>query len=182
MRESRDFLITMLQEAAPTSVGLKLPAHNGSDPLCAGSSIMPFCLYSHKVHLIPLDDQRIAFWMAQAVYLEVYVKVGPLDGFWARHLHVQHAADGCILYPRDAVVRQKIEVTQHGEYDALGVNHQYACRCAGFRLFALASEHSTHNLAFGCKFTKRFQLQAGSGKKRNKYLPHGGTRRRFVKK
>ena len=51
--------------------------------------------------------------MAQAVYLEVYVKVGPLDGFWARHLHVQHAADGGILHPRDAVVRQEIIVALH---------------------------------------------------------------------
>ena len=139
MRESRDFLITMLQEAAPTSVGLKLPAHKGADPLCAGNSIMSFCLYSHKIHLIPLDDQRIAFWMAQAVYLEVYVKVGPLDGFWARHLHVP-------------------------VYSLSRLN-------TGLIILLL-----------GANIQKRFQYQAGSCKKRYKYLPHEGMRRRFVKK
>ena len=35
------------------------------------------------------------------------------------------------VHPRDAVVRQEIVVTQHGEHDAPRVNHQYAYRCAG---------------------------------------------------
>jgi len=69
--------------------------------------------------------------MLEAFDFEVYIEVGPLDGFGAGHLHVQDTADGRVLHPRDAVVRQEIVVTQHGEHDTLRVNHQYACRCAG---------------------------------------------------
>ena len=90
-----------------------------------------FKLHPYEVQRIPLDDERIAFGMLEAFDFEVNVEVGPLDGFGAGHLHVEHAADGRILHPRDAVVRQEVVVTQHGEHDALRVNHQYACRCAG---------------------------------------------------
>ena len=69
--------------------------------------------------------------MLEALDFEVYVEVGPLDGLGAGHLDVQDTADGRVLHPWDAVVRQEIVVTQHGEHDALRVNHQYACRCAG---------------------------------------------------
>ena len=86
---------------------------------------------SYKVQRIALDDKWITLGMAKAVDFEVNVKVGPLNGFGTTHLHVQHATDGRILHPRDAVVRQEIVMTQHGEHNALRVNHQYACRCAG---------------------------------------------------
>ena len=88
-------------------------------------------LHPYEVQRIPLDDEWKAFGMLEALDFEVYVKVGPLNGFGAAHLHVQDAADGRVLHPRDAVVRQEVVVTQHGEHYALRINHQYACRCAG---------------------------------------------------
>ena len=88
-------------------------------------------LYPYKVQRIALNDERIALGVAKAVDFEVDIEVRPFDGSGTTHLHVQHATDGRILHPRDAVVRQEIVVTQHREHDALGVNHQYACRCAG---------------------------------------------------
>ena len=88
-------------------------------------------LHSHEVQRIPLDDERIALGMLEALDFEVNVKVGPFDGFRAGHLDVQDAADGRVLHPRDAVVRQEIVVAEHREHDALRINHQYACRCAG---------------------------------------------------
>lgn len=45
-------------------------------------------LFSHKIHLTPFDDKRIAFWMAKAVYFEIHVKIGPFYGFWTTHLYV----------------------------------------------------------------------------------------------
>ena len=69
-------------------------------------------LHPYEVQRIPLDDERIAFGMLEAFDFEVHVEVWPLDGFGARHLHVQHAADGRILHPRDAVVRQEVVVTR----------------------------------------------------------------------
>ena len=110
------------REAVPTSCRSRLPALSFASDLI---------LYPHEIKCIPLNDERIAFGMLEALDFEVYIKVGPLDGFGAAHLDVEHAADGRILHPRDAVVRQEVVVTQHGEHDALRVNHQYACRCAG---------------------------------------------------
>ena len=61
-------------------------------------------LYLYEVQCIPLDDERIAFGVLEAFDFEVNVEVGPLDGFGAAHLNVEHAADGRVLHPRDAVV------------------------------------------------------------------------------
>ena len=85
--------------------------------------IKGFCSDTNEIQRIPLDDERIAFGMLEALDFEVHVKVWPLDGLGAGHLDVQDAADGRVLHPRDAVVRQKVVVTQHGEHDALRVNH-----------------------------------------------------------
>lgn len=61
-------------------------------------------LFSHKIHLTPFDDKRIAFRMTKAVYFEIHVKIGPFYGFWTTHLYVQHATDGSVLHPRYAVI------------------------------------------------------------------------------
>ena len=68
--------------------------------------IKGFCSDTNEIQRIPLDDEWVPFRVAKAVNLKVYVKVGPLNGFGAAHLHVQDAADGRVLHPRDAVVRQ----------------------------------------------------------------------------
>ena len=106
------------------------PSNISLDVLTDCHTYMLILFFHYEVQRIPLDDERIAFRMLEALDFEVHVKVGPLDGLGTTHLDVQHAADGRILHPRDAVVRQEVVVTQHGEHDALRVNHQYACRCA----------------------------------------------------
>ena len=92
-----------------------------------------FCikLQTYEIQFVPLDNKRITLRVSETIEFEIDIEVRPLNGVRARHLHVQHAADGSILHPRDAVVRQEIVVAHDGEHDALGVNHQYACRCAG---------------------------------------------------
>ena len=117
-------------------------------------------LRPHKVKGVPLDDERITLGMAEAVDFEVYVEIGPFNGFRTTHLHVKHAADGSVLHPRDTIVRQEIVMSQHREHDSLRINHQYACRYAVGIVFALASEYWTHlSYLFGCKYTKSFPHQ-----------------------
>ena len=57
-------------------------------PTSSASSSSPFVslyriLHPYEVQRIPLDDERIAFGVLEALDFEVYVEVGPLDGFGA---------------------------------------------------------------------------------------------------
>ena len=76
----------------------------------------------------------------------------------AGHLDVEHATDGSILHPRNAVVGQEIIMPLHREHNALGVNHQHAYQCVR-GIFAFASEYWTHNCFYSffvCKYTEFF--------------------------
>ena len=44
--------------------------------------------HPYKVQWIAFDDERITLGVAEAVDFEIYVKVGPLDGFMTAHLDV----------------------------------------------------------------------------------------------
>ena len=62
--------------------------------------IKGFCSDTNEVQRIPLDDERVAFRMLEALDFKVYVKVGPLDGFGAAHLNVEHAANRSVRNDR----------------------------------------------------------------------------------
>ena len=80
-------------------------------------------LCSHIIHRVSLDDKRITFRVTKTVDFEVYVKVRPLNGSWARHLDIQDTTDGGILHPRDAIIRQEVILSKHRKHNTLRINH-----------------------------------------------------------
>ena len=87
--------------------------------------------------------------MLEALDFEVDVQGWPFDGAAAAHANVQDMADAGNSHPRDAVVGEEIVLTADAEQDAVGINHQYACRCARSIVLetvaALAMKNRTHN-------------------------------------
>ena len=65
-----------------------------------------FCikLQTYEIQFVPLDNKRITLRVAETIEFEIDIKVRPLNCFWATHLHIQDAANGGVLHPRDTII------------------------------------------------------------------------------